>query len=64
MSLCEIALFHYQTYLTEIKINLKFYFTTKGNRHMRYRSPIFKKKLNDSKNAQKMRLITLPIDNI
>lgn len=45
MPFCEIALFHYQTYLTEIKINLKFYFTTKANRHMRYRSPILKKKI-------------------
>lgn len=41
MSFCELALLHYQIYLVEININLKFYFTTKANWHMRCYSPIF-----------------------
>lgn len=45
MPFCELALLHYQIYLIEININLKFYFTTKANWHMRYYSPICKKKI-------------------
>lgn len=63
MPFCELALLHYQIYLIEININLKLYFTTKANWHMRYYSPICKKN-KTSAIMHIMRLITLPIDNM
>lgn len=65
MPFCELALLHYQIYLIEININLKFYFTTKANWHMYYLLfPHFFFKNKTSAIMHKMRLITLPIDNM